>query len=123
MRAFIQIIGKRAGGSGWAGVVVLLCLLLAVTAEAGVPALANQRVTDVTTRSFAVVWTVSEPSSAVLSLFAADCATPAPGFTTALQQNAASGNMRLTVAGLAAATNYCYQLAVTSASTSDLWTS
>jgi hypothetical protein len=123
MGNIMQIIRKRAGGKGWSGVVLLLCLLLSVTAEAGVPALASQRVTDVTTRSFAVVWTVSEPSSAVLSLFAADCATPAAGFATALRQNAASGNMRLTVTGLAAATTYCYQLAITSASTSDLTTS
>jgi len=87
-----------------------------------VPAISNERVTDVTTRSFSVVLTVSEASTAALSLFAADCSTSATGFATALQQNMASGNMRFTVSGLAAATSYCYQLSLTSTATSDLTT-
>jgi hypothetical protein len=123
MRHGMQIIRKRAVGSGWTGCIALLFLLLSAWAEAGVPVISKQRVTDVTTRSFSVILTVSEPSTVLLSLFAADCATPATGFSTVLQQNPASGNMRVTISGLNAATGYCYQLAVTSSSSSELTTS
>ncbi len=113
---------ERGVGRIRTGSIALFCLIFSAWAEAGVPVLSNQRVTDVTTRSFSVILTASEPSTPALSLFAADCTTPATGFTTALQQNPASGNIRFTVSGLAATTNYCYQLSVTSSSTSDLTT-
>jgi hypothetical protein len=117
-----QIILKRAFDRWWAGLVLVFCLLLSPVADAGVPVISHERVTDVATRSFAVILTVSEPSTPLLSLFAADCTTPAAGFTTALQQNPASGNLRLTVSGLSAATGYCYQLAVTSTATTEVTT-
>jgi uncharacterized repeat protein (TIGR02543 family) len=123
MKQGMQIIRKWTVGSGWTGFVALLCLLLSVTAEAGIPALSNLRVTDVTPRSFSVIGTVSEPSTAVFSLYSSNCITPVTGFTTKLKQNTASGNMRLTVTGLAAATNYCYTLSITSLSTSQPITS
>jgi len=103
--------------------VLLLCLLLAAVAEAGVPVITNQRVTDVATRSFSVIGTVNEPSTVAFSLYSSDCATPATGSTTALQQNTTSGNLRFTATGLRAATTYCYRLAATSASTSQQATS
>lgn len=117
-----HINGERTKAKTAALSVALLCLLFYSLAEAGVPAISNQRVTDVTTRSFSVILTASEPSTAVLSLFAADCTTPATGFSTTLQQNATSGNMRITTTGLNAATGYCYQLALTSTATSQLTT-
>jgi hypothetical protein len=101
----------------------LLCLLFPLLADAGVPVVTNQLVTDVTTRSFSVILTTNEPSTAVLSLFGADCTTPASGFATALQQNTTSGNMRVTVSNLNSASGYCYQVAVTSTSTADVTTS
>jgi len=119
----MQIIRKRSVGRGWIGLVVLSGLLLPICVEAGVPVLSSQRVTDVTTRSFAVILTVSEPATPLLSLFAPDCITPATGFTTTTQQSPSSGNLRITVSGLNAATGYCYQLAVTSTATAELTTS
>lgn len=113
-----EIIRRWTFGNRWTLIVPLLCLLLSVRAEAGVPVISNQRVTDITTRSFSVVLTASEPSTAQLSLFASDCSTPVTGFTFVTQQNSASGNMRITISGLGAATAYCYQLALTSAATS-----
>lgn len=111
-----QIIRKRILGSGWTGFFVLLCLLLSAWAEAGVPVISNQRVTDVATRSFSVIGTVSASSTVVFSLYSSNCTTPATGFATSLQQNTTSGNIRFTVTGLSAATTYCYQLSATSAS-------
>lgn len=122
MHYLMHIIGKRTTGRYRVRLITLLCLLLSAGANAGVPTISNQRVTDVATRSFSVIMTVNEPSTLSLSLFAADCATPSSGFTTALQQNTTSGNLRITVSGLSTATNYCYQLAVTSVSTSDVST-
>ncbi len=102
-----------------AGIIVLCCLLLYRVAQAGGPVITQQRVTDVATRSFSALLTVSEPADTTIALFAADCSTPVTGFTTALQQNTSSGNVRLTVSTLKAATTYCYQLAVTSKATSE----
>ena len=98
---------------------LLLCLLLSVHAAAGVPVLSTPVTTDITTRSFSVVLTTSEAATAVLSLFGADCATAVTGFDVAVKQNSASGIMRISISSLNAATSYCYQLAVTSTSTSD----
>jgi len=123
MRQGIRIIRKRMSGGRWTGVLALLCLLLSSWAEAGVPVISRQRVSDVTPRSFSVIFTVNEPSASILSLFTADCATPFIGAASAIQQNQVSGNTRITISGLNAATGYCYQLAVTSASTSELTTS
>lgn len=114
--------GRAAGRIG-TGCIALVCLLLCARAEAGVPVISNQRVTDVATRSFSVILTASEPATPLLSLFGSDCTTPATGFATAAQQNPVSGNLRLTVSGLSAATGYCYQVALTSAATSELATS
>lgn len=119
----MQIIRKRAAGRGKTGLIALSFLLFPVWATAGVPVITHQRVTDVTTRSFSVILTVSEPSTSLLSLFESDCTTPAGGFATALQQHATSGNLRLTVSGLSAATEYCYRLAVTSTATAEVTTS
>lgn len=113
---------ERGNGRIRRGFIVLLCLLFPLKASAGLPVVSGQRVTDVTTRSFSVILNVNEPSTALLSLFTADCSTPSSGFSTAQQQNTTSGNMRLSVSGLTAATGYCYQLAVTSVSTSQLTT-
>lgn len=120
-----EIIRKWTLGSRWALITTLICLFSS-GAEAGVPVISNQRVTDVTTRSFSVILTVNEPSTPILSLFATDSAgcttTPVTGFSSALQQNVTSGNMRITVSTLTAATGYCYQLAFTSSTTSEVMT-
>lgn len=104
------------------GYIALCCLLLSSWAQAGVPVISNQRVTDVTTRSFSVFLTVSEASTTLLSLFAADCTAPASYSSITRQQNQLSGNVRVTVDGLDPATGYCYQLNVTSAADSQMTT-
>ncbi len=101
-------------------VMVLMWVLLCSGVEAGVPVISGHRVTDVATRSFTVLATVSEPSLVVLSLFGADCHTPVETSSVAFQHNSASGNYRFTLGNLDAATAYCYQITATSESTPDL---
>ena len=114
---------RRVGGRARTLCMILLCLLLSIWAEAGVPVISNLQVADVTPRSFSIIGTVSEPSTVGFSLYSSNCSTPAIGYATALQQNQASGNMRISVTGLTADTTYCYRMSVISASSSDQTTS
>ena len=84
--------------------IVLLISMLAANVFAGVPSVTQMEVTDVTPASFAVTWVASEASVASLSVYQADCATPASGLTTTVQKNDATGVMRATASGLAAST-------------------
>jgi len=89
-------------------------------ALAGVPAVSQVEVTDVTTASFAVTWGASEPSTGTLSVFASDCATTVSGLSLVSEASDTTGAMKITAAGLSADTSYCYQTATTSKSTSEL---
>lgn len=99
--------------------IVMLVALLAANVFAGVPSVTQMEVTDVTTASFAVTWVASEASTASLSVYGADCATPVSGAATTVEKNDATGVMRATASGLAAGSTYCYQTLTTSVSTSD----
>jgi hypothetical protein len=56
--------------------VLAVCIGRGEAAEA--PTVSDVVVTDITTRSFAVTWLVSEAATGSLNLFAADCVTAAP---------------------------------------------
>ena len=110
-------------------------LFLVQPVWAGVPAVSDVLITDVTDRSFAVVWTASEASTGSLNVFDGPlCTTPTAGITlvshpvlnpdpavkdaikTAAEDK---GILKVQVSGLAAATPYCVQTVTTSKSTSD----
>lgn len=111
----------------------LVLTVWAFKAEAGVPVVSDTMVTDVTTRSFSVIWKSSEASAAGLNVFNADCVTPTAGALItphpllgndptikATAEN--KGIMKVQVTSLQAATQYCFQTVTTSKSTSDVTT-
>ena len=61
---------------------LVMVALVAAPLHAGVPAVANITITDVTTRSFSVVWQASEASTAFLRVF-----TNATGTISALRRS------------------------------------
>ncbi len=101
---------------------LLISAVIGELAFAAPPEMSRLQVTDITTRSFSVVLTVSEPASTLLSLFAADCTTAVTGFTVAQEQHLVSGNRRISVTALTPSTNYCYQLTAISTATSEVAT-
>jgi len=116
--------------------VLLLLLLLVVPLAAapswaGVPTVANITITDVTTRSFSVVWQASEASTASLRVFAnapgtipatEAIITPhpvesgAPAIRLAAEDR---GVMKVRVTGLQPDTEYFFQTETTSISTGE----
>ena len=100
-------------------IVFLAHLLWCTSAFAGAPSVSQVEVTDVTPGSFAVAWVASEPSLGALIVLEPDCATPVTGLSLTKESNDATGIIKVTVAGLAADTGYCYQTSTTSRSTSE----
>lgn len=108
---------------------------LVLQAEAGVPQVSEVTVTDVTTRSFSVIWKASEASTANVKVFdgpactvetAGAVITPHPtnsGYPAIKTAAENSGVMKVMVTGLSSDTEYCYQTVTTSKSTSDVTTS
>lgn len=117
---------------GW---IVLGVLLLAPPVWAGVPVVSDVLVTDVTDRSFSVVWTSSEASTGSLNVFDGPLCTtvtagitlvshpvlnPDPAVKDAIKTAAEDkGILKVQVSGLAAAAPYCVQTVTTSKSTSE----
>jgi len=115
---------------GW---IVLGVLLLAPPVWAGVPVVSDVLVTDVTDRSFSVVWTASEASTGSLNVFDGPLCTtvtagitlvshpvlnPDPAVKDAIKTAAEDkGILKVQVSGLAAAAPYCVQTVTTSKST------
>ncbi len=95
-------------------------LLAPVLAMAGLPTVSGIMVTDLTTRSFAVVWESSEPASGSLQLFREDCSTPIPNPNVTAEQSSRTGIIRVTVAELDANSSYCFKTESTSLSSSEL---
>lgn len=105
--------------------------LLCGGATAAVPEVANTMVTDVTTVSFSVIWSASEPSTAGIEVFEDSeglvpvdtvAITPHPvesgdsSIQTAAEDN---GVMKVRVTGLEAGNTYYFRTITTSKSTSD----
>jgi hypothetical protein len=99
----------------------VLALLMACLGrgEAAPPAVSQVEVTDVTPKSFAVTWLSSEAATGSLILYQGDCATPLANLPMTSEGNDATGNIRVTVAELAAGTGYCYQTVTTSLNTAE----
>jgi hypothetical protein len=107
---------------------------LVLQAEAGVPQVSEVMVTDITTRSFSLVWKSSEAATASLKVYdgsacnvetAGAVITPHPtnsGDAAIKTAAETSGVMKVMVAGLSSDTEYCYQTVTTSKSTSDVTT-
>ncbi len=118
----------------YSSVFLYLILLLAVWighTEGGVPEVSDVMVTDITPRSFSVIWNSSEPSTSILDVFdGPDCLTPTAGaviiphpiqsgddtIRTSAENN---GIMKVQVTGLEPFTEYCFQSITTSISTSE----
>jgi len=115
---------------------VFLCLILAFAiwvgpTEGGVPEVSDVMVTDITTRSFSVIWNSSEPSTAILDVFdGPDCLTPTTvaviiphpihsGDDTIRISAENNGVMKVQITGLEPVTEYCFQTITTSISTSE----
>lgn len=110
----------------------LLVIIFAGRGFAGVPTVADLTVTDVTTRSFSVVWSASEPSTSDLKVYDdAEGLLPTVGAVATSQpvnngsaaiQSAAENNgvMKVRVTGLKPNTTYYFQAVTTSKSTSDV---
>lgn len=111
---------------------LLFAIILTTQVEAGVPEISEVMVTDITTRSFSVIWKSSEASIPSLKVFdGSDCLTLTAGIVvtsspvisgditiaTAAENN---GIMKVTVTGLSPDTEYCYQTVTTSKSSSDI---
>jgi hypothetical protein len=107
-------------------------LVLPVAAYAGVPEVSHVMLTDVTTRSFSVIWAAGEPSAASLEVYqdengtlsAVDAViTPHPiesgneSIRTAAENN---GVMKVRVTGLAPDTTYYFKTITTSKSTEEI---
>lgn len=117
------------------------CLLVAVIATsatapmyagAGVPSVSNLLVTDVTPRSFSVVWSANEPSRSGLDVYYDDKGYVAPTGAVVTPQPVQNGSaviatlaedngvMKVQVTGLLPGTTYYFQTRTTSKSTADL---
>lgn len=112
---------------------ILFIVVLAQPVWAGVPVVSDILITDVTDRSFSVVWTASEPSTGSLNVFDGPlCATLTTGILLLSHPALASsstvrdairaaaedqGIFKVQVSGLAAATPYCVQTITTSKNT------
>lgn len=123
----------RGQWNGWA---LLGLLLLSRPVMAGVPVVGDILVTDVTDRSFSVVWTSSEASTGSLHVFEGSlCTSPAGGIeisayplmeTDPARQSAlrsaatAQGLLRVQVTGLTPGSEYCVQTVTTSTQTADV---
>lgn len=113
-------------------VLLFFTLILTTQVEAGVPEVSEVMVTDITTRSFSVIWKTSEPGTPSLTVFdGSDCLTPTSGIVVTPSPvisgdsaiaDAAENNgiMKVTVNGLSPDTEYCYQTVTTSKSSSDI---
>lgn len=110
----------------------LFVIVLPIKAIAGVPSVSDLIVTDVTTRSFSVVWASSEASLSNLNIYDdADGLNPTIG-AVITSQPVSSGNtsiavlaedngvMKVRVTGLIANTTYYFQTITISKSTSDV---
>ena len=93
--------------------------LLYDESAAGVPTVSEIRVTDVTTRSFSVVWISNEAATAGLRICSdPDCTTAVTGIIVNSDGNDTTGVIKATVTGLSPATTYFFQTETTSKSTS-----
>jgi len=111
--------------------ILVFSFALSGIAQAGIPEVSHFMVTDVTTRSFSVIWMSSEASTATLEVFedadgllgvsGADIiAQPVVSHDTAIQEAAENnGVMKVQITGLEPDTIYYFQTATTSKSTSD----
>lgn len=95
-------------------------LLVPAVALAGIPVVSGITLTDLTTRSFAVVWESSEPATGSLQLFQSDCVTPIPNPLLSAEQSDRTGIIKVTVSELDANTTYCYKTESTSTSSSEV---
>lgn len=100
---------------------LMLAWLVAVPAPcvAGVPVVTPAEVTDVTPASFTLIWKSSEPANGSLLLFDADCVTPVISPILSGESSDRSGFIRVTAAGLAANSSYCYKTVTVSKDTSE----
>lgn len=110
----------------------LVTLLTPLSVYAGVPAVQEITVTDVTPFSFSVVWETNEPGTAGLNVFkGAGCAAmageaeivvhPLFGADASVKATAEGrGVMRVLVKGLVPDTTYCFQTVTTSKSSADV---
>ena len=123
---------KRVWYKLLAGVMILSILLCAAGAGAGVPSVSDVLVADVTTRSFAVIWSVSEPAVPDILVFEdAAGSVPAAGASihvhpvrsgdvyvkAAAEEN---GVMKVEISGLFPGSTYYFQLVTTSTATDDV---
>jgi hypothetical protein len=111
---------------------VLLAICLPITALADVPEVSHLMITDVTTRSFSVIWASSEASTAELEIYedpdgtvsaTGVVITPHPvesGNATIATLAEDSGVMKVRATGLSANTTYYFQTITTSKATSDV---
>jgi hypothetical protein len=97
----------------------LAYLLHGAIALGGVPSVSQVEVTDVTPGSFAVTWTASEPATGTLVVLASDCSTTVTVLSLVSEGSDTTSCLKVTAAGLAADTAYCYQTSTMSRSTSD----
>lgn len=125
--------GKRTGGRVLRMVLFGGVLFSPLLGWAGVPVVSDVLITDVTDRSFSVVWNANEPSTGSLNLFnGPDCAAPTVGAVIAAHpvlspnpvtreavKTAAEGSgiLKIQVTGLTPASSYCVQTVTTSKST------
>lgn len=111
-------------GAGKGVVRALLALALFLfccgRGEATPPTVSQLAVADVTPASFAVAWLAGEPATGTLTIFQADCTTPVASLPMTAEGNDTTGFLRVTVAGLAANTGYCYQTVTTSKGTAEV---
>ncbi len=117
---------KRAKNRNLLFAIVLMITFFASNATAGVPAVSDVTVTDVTTRSFSVVWISSESSLPDLIVYddisgtveTADARItilPVNNGSTAIQNAAQNiGAMKVRVTGLDSNTTYYFQTITTS---------
>lgn len=117
--------------TGFAVAVAVLDLLPAFDVLAGPPTVNDLTVSDITPRSFSVLWTTSEPSTAGLRVFRGPaCTEPVSDATMtahptisgdpAVRQAAElNGVMKVRASGFSADTEYCVQTLTTSKSTQE----
>ncbi|RLG90099.1 hypothetical protein DRO34_06195 [Candidatus Bathyarchaeota archaeon] len=113
------------------GALVALLIMLPIKAIGGVPSVKDIMVTDVTTRSFSVIWASSEPSYPDLNVYDDPDGTIPTWGAVITSQPVESGDswigalaedngvMKVRVTGLLPNTTYYFQTVTTSKSTSD----